>query len=330
MFRRQWVLRFGVVLPVLFVVGVVGTAWSAQSAYPSKRIELVVALAAGGGVDAMGRLMAKYLSAELGVPVNVVNKPGGNQVPGVMEALSAPPDGYTLLTEHASSGSLHGLLKNLPYKLEERSFGPTLIEGPSVFYVNGKSPWNSLKDVVEAAKKNPAAFTWGYLGGAAVSDLSLIQILHAGGVDIAKTKPVPHTGGGTISASVAGGHIAFHATGVSAVLGLHKSGDLKVLAVVGDKRLAVLPDVPSTKEAGFPTVTVSSWYGISGPNKLPKNVMDRLDAAAKKIAADTAFRRDTVAKGVEVRYSSPDQTRERILKEVEEFRALVSILPAFK
>ncbi|MDI7261040.1 MAG: tripartite tricarboxylate transporter substrate binding protein [Thermodesulfobacteriota bacterium] len=300
----------------------------AQAKYPTKAIELVVAFSPGGGSDAVARIMGKYLSAQLDVPINIVNKPGGNQIPAVLSVLNARADGYILLQELNTTSSLQTMVKDLPYKLGDRTYGPMMVEGPMVIVANGKSPWNSLKDVIEAAKKDPSSFTWGRLGGTATADLTIMKLLLAGGVDITKTKPVGFPGTGPAVTAVGGGHIMLASDGAASVIPLQSSGIVKALAVTGDKRLASMPDVPTTKEVGFPSVDVITWFGISGPKDLPKSVVDRLDAAAKKVVENPDFAKYLEAIGRYPRYISPDQTRDYVFKEAEGYKLFFSQIPS--
>jgi tripartite-type tricarboxylate transporter receptor subunit TctC len=302
---------------------------SAQAKYPTRAIELVVAFAPGGGADAVARIMAKHLSTQLGVPVNIVNKAGGNQIPAVLSVLNARPDGYTLLEELNTTSSLQSTVSDLPYKIEDRSFGPMMVEGPMVLAVNGKSPWNSLKDLLDAAKKDPSSFTWGRLGGTATADLTIMKLLVAGGVDLAKTKPVAFTGAGPSVTAVAGGHIKLASDGAASVIPLKASGDVKALAVTGTKRLASMPEVPTTMEAGFPSVDVITWFGISGPKDLPKNVMDALAAAAEKVVEDPTYAKELGAVGRYPRFLSPVQMREFVRKEAEDYKGFYASIPSF-
>lgn len=294
------------------------------SDYPNKAIEFVVPLPAGGGTDVAARVIAKALSKELGVPVNVVNKPGGNQIPGVMSVLMAKPDGYTLLAEGAAFSSLHALVEDLPYKLEERTFIARISVAPHAFFVNGKSPWNTLQEAIEAAKKDPASFSWTYLGGNTTTDFSLLQLFDVAGIDVAKTKRVPFQGSGPGVQAVAGGHVQFGAAGASAVFSLRKSGDLKVLAVTGAKRLPALEDVATTAELGYPGADMTWWVGISGPKGLPQDVVDRLAAAAQKVAQDPEVARELEAVGAYPSYLGPEETRNYVLKEADMFKTLAA------
>lgn len=294
------------------------------SAYPNKAIEYVVPLPAGGGTDVAARVIAKALSKELGVPVNVVNKPGGNQIPGVMSVLMAEPDGYTLLAEGAAFSSLHALVEDLPYKLEERTFVARISVAPHAYIVNGKAPWNSLQEVIDAAKKDPASFSWTYFGGNTTTDFSLLQLFDVAGIDVARTKRVPFQGTGPGVQAVAGGHVKFGATGASAVFSLRKSGDLKVLAVTGDKRLPALADVPTTAELGYPGADMTWWVGISGPKGLPQDVVNRLTAAAQKVAQDPEVAKELEAVGAYPSYLGPEETRAHVLKEAGMFKSLAA------
>lgn len=307
--------KLGIPLLGLLMVGAMASGASAQAPYPTKAIQLVVTFSAGGGSDVIARVNAKYLAAEFKVPVNVSNKGGGNQIPGVLSVLNAPPDGYTLLSEQNASSSLHAVLRDLPYNWKERTFGPMLVQSTGAYYVPAKSPWKTLKDVADSMKKNPSSFTWTRLGGTSTTDFSIMKFIDAAGVDIAKTKPVAFEGTGPGLAAVAGGHVQFGFTAIGAILPLYRAGNLRILAVNGEKRWPALPDVPTIGESGFPGVMVTGWYAISGPKGLPKVVLDRLDAAAKKITADPAFEKDHIASGGRPVYMTPEQTRDYAIKE---------------
>ncbi len=300
---------------------------SAQPAYPTKAIEVVVAWAPGGGVDTTTRVIAKHLSKELGVPVNITNRSGGNQIPGVMSVLKSPPDGYTLLAEHPSGSSIHAVIDDLPYKMEERTFGPLLIEGGNALVIPGKSPWKDLKEAMEAAKKDPASFTWTRMGGMSSTDFNIIAVLGAAGVDLAKTKPVSFSGSGPGITAVAGGHVMFGSSSTGAVLPLRQSGNLKVVAVNGFRRSKALPDVPYLKELGY-SVSFVSFYGLSGPKGLPKHVVDRLAAAAKKVSESPEFLKDVDRLGMEVNYLPPEEARQRVMNDVVVFKDVVSKFPS--
>jgi tripartite-type tricarboxylate transporter receptor subunit TctC len=300
-------------------------AYSAEPRYPTKAIEYVVPLPAGGGTDVAARVIAKAFSKELGVPVIVTNKSGGNQIPGVMSVLSSPPNGYTLLADGSSSSSLHMLIKDCPYKVEERAFVTRIMISPHAYIVNGKSPWKSLQEVIDAVKRDPGSFTWTWLGGNTTTDFSLIQFFNVAGVDIAKTKRVPYQGSGPGTQAVAGGHVLFGSGGASAMFSLYRSGNIKILAVTGDKRLPMLPEVPCSKEIGLAApLDVMFWIGISGPRGLPKPLVDKLAGVGKKIAEDPQVIKELEAVGAYPSYMGPEELSKQVFKEAEVYRVLAS------
>lgn len=321
--RRQWI-RLVCLSVSVCLLGGAGTAYSASKPYPTKAIEYVLGAAAGGGTDVPGRVFSKYFSQVLGVPFNVVNKPGGNAIPAVLSVLSATPDGYVLLLEQESSGALQALQPNVPYKFEDRTFGPMWGKQYGIaIFVNGKSPWKTLKEAAEAMKKEPASYSVSWLGGTTMSDLTLLQFLSAAGIDVSKVKRVKFDGSGPAQIAVAGGHVHLGTGGPGATLPLVASGDLKVLAISGDRRITTLPNVPSATEAGFPSVDVRMEVGISGPVRLPKNIVERLDQAAKKVAENKDFQKELDATGMEVVYIPSSQARDHNLKRRDIFKQVL-------
>lgn len=295
---------------------------SGEDAYPTKAIEIVVPLPPGGGSDLGARVMAKALAKELGVPVNVVNKPGGNQVTGVKAVMDAPKDGYTLLADGASQGSLFVLQKAVPFKLEERTFIARVLTAAHGIAVTGDSPYKTLKELVDAVKAKPEEFMWGWSGGSTTSDFVSLQLLRSAGIDINKTKRVPITGAGKTATAVAGNHIHFASGGAASFFAMAKAGNLRVLAVTGEKRLDQLSDVPTTREAGFPQTDLDWWIGISGPAGLPKNVVDKLAKAAEKIAKDSEVAKELANIGAYPNFIGPVQIRDYVMKEAEMFKTL--------
>lgn len=325
--RLRQILRWGMLLCLAVLFLVTQSFDISAAAYPRKAIQLVISFPPGGGSDVAGRVMAKYLAAELGVPVNVVNKGGGNQIPAILSVLNAPADGYTLLLEQQANSAIKAIMTDLPFKVEDRTFGPLLVGGPNAFVVGGKSSWKTLKDVMEAAKKDPGAFTWMRLGGSSFTDMTILQLFEIAGVDASKTRPADFQGGGPGHIAVAGGHVMLGGGGAGAVVPLVRSGDLRAVAVTGDRRVSVLPDTPSAKEAGFPESNLMSWYGFSGPRNLPGEVLARLDAAAKKLAQNPAFIRDLEKVASYPIYTPPTEAREYILKESEVYKRLAAKFP---
>ncbi len=293
----------------------------AQANYPRRPISLVVTFAAGGGTDVLARIAAKYLTEELGQPVNVVNKPGGNSIPGAMSVMSAAPDGYNLLFDSPATSSLHALVADLPYKVDQRTWGPLLTTGPYIYAVNAKSPWKTLKDMAEASRGNPESLSIGWMGGKSFTDTTMLKLLEVAGIDSSKVKKVPFAGSGPGMVALAGGHIDLSGGNIGAATSLMASGDLRALAVTGDERVPALPDVPSSKEAGV-YVPLTSWNAISGPAGMSADIVKRLDEAVQKMVKRPDYIKDLSAVGNLPTYKAPAAMPAFIQEEVKTLRDL--------
>jgi tripartite-type tricarboxylate transporter receptor subunit TctC len=243
-----------------------------------------VPFSAGGGQDLTARIQASYLSKKWGVPVNVVNKPGGITVPATVELYGAPPDGHTLYAEGSTVCFLS--VRKLPFEIMDRTFVAITNVGPQVLYVPASSPYKTLKEVAAAAKKSPDTFTWGSLGGPSPTDFQIVRFLREAGVDHRKTKPVMTQGVSQIVTLVAGGHAMLGASSGTSTVPALKAGTIRALAVTGRDRYIDLPDVPTVTEAGYPMADVYNWFGISGPPKMPAYVVDIWNKTIEEMSKD--------------------------------------------
>jgi tripartite-type tricarboxylate transporter receptor subunit TctC len=266
-------------MALIIVCGFLSVAlpgWQGQAlaaTYPAKGIDLIVPFAPGAGTDLMGRVVAEALAKKWKYPVNVVNKPGGNTVIGVAEMMRSKPDGYTLLVDSPGSSSMQIGMTDLPYKVENRVFVARAATSPMAVVVPQNSPWKSLKDVVEAAKKDPASLSWTSLGGASGVDLVMRQFFAVAGIDVAKAKMVTYPGAAPAVNAVAGGHVQLGAATAGSVLALVSGGNMRAIAVTSPERVKELPNVATTSQQGFAAVNVVYWIGFSGPPGLPAEVV---------------------------------------------------------
>ena len=268
-----WAIAFGLSGLLLMISSVSWAAEGKTPKYPAKGIDAVVPFAPGAGTDLMGRVMAEALSKKWGYPVTVVNKPGGNTIIGTNEVMRAAPDGYTVLVDTLGSSSMQFGTKDLPYKVEERTFIARAAASPMAFVIPYNSPWKTLKDLAEAAKKDPGSLTWTSLGGTSGTDLAMRQVFAAAGIDVPKTKMVTFPGAGPACNAVAGGHVQFSAATAGTILPLVASKNVRCIGVTSSERLKDLPDVPTTTQQEFPSVNAVFWIGFSGPRELPAHVV---------------------------------------------------------
>jgi len=312
---------------ILFFLFCVILAWSGQAStqekYPSRAIEIIVPYAPGGATDLVARVTAASLKKRWGVPVNVVNKPGGNTLPACMEFYQAAPDGYTMLAENqATSSMLEIVVKNLPFKIMDRTFIATTTITPMVLITPSTSPYKTLAAIVEEAKRDPQNFTWTSIGGAAPQDYTVRQFFKAIDIDILKTKAIMSQGASQAVSLTAGGHVKLGCGATSSAIPGIQGGTVRPLALTGKNRFPELPDVPTTEELGFPTVNCMYWMGISGPPKMPSQLSSLWDRALREILNDPDFVLQLKKVKAIPLYRDSRETKEHVVKEALEVSKL--------
>ena len=298
------------------------SAAPAQDNYPSRAIEMVSGFAAGGTTDLVVRMAAQYLGAKWKVPINVVNKPGGNTVPAQVEVFSSPADGYKLYADNIGSSSMLQIsVPSLPFKVADRSFVAMISSNSMLLFVAPNSPIKTLKDAVDEAKKDPDNFTW---TGVGVAEVPMRQLLKAGGVDIARTKPIVSSGSVSASVLAAGGNVKLAIAAVGPSISPVQSGLVRAIAIAAEKRLPALPDVPTGADAGFPTMKVASWIGISGPPNLPADVVKKWNDGIQEMVKDPAIIDQLTKLASVVDYRDPAAFKKQVLSELDEYAGLWS------
>ncbi|GAB3473898.1 tripartite tricarboxylate transporter substrate binding protein [Nocardiopsis coralliicola] len=290
--------------------------------YPSRAVEYVVPFAPGGATDIAARAAADALSAEIGVPVNIVNQPGADQIIGVDNVRRADPDGYTLLADGAGSSSIQGLLPYVPYDWKDRTFIARIASGPHAYVVGGNSEYQDLGDALDAAREVPENFTVGWIGGSSTSDFATVQLLTAHDIDVTKVRRVPFESSGDVMRAVAAGDIDFGAGGASSTFTLQESGELRAVAVTGDERMEELPDAPTTAELDLPEVDMPYWVGVSGPAGMDDNLANVIADLVTVLAEQDAFAGQLESVGMEPDVVTGKELRDAVAEESDEFSGL--------
>lgn len=307
----------GLLLMSLFFLGW-GEAAHSQEKYPTRAIEIIVPFGPGGNTDLVTRVLANYVKDIWKVPVNVVNKSGGNTVPASLEVLNSKPDGYTLLADCSPSTSmLPYAIRNVPFNIMDRTFVLSASIYHLIYLVQTNSPIKSLKDLEVEVKRDPQNFTWASLGGAAQQDYGTRQFFKAIGVDVMKTKPVMAQSGSQAMTLTAGGHVKMGTAATGSAMPGIRGGLVKPLAITSPDRFPDLPDVPTTVEVGYPSLTSSQWNGVSGPPNLPKHIVEIWDKALQKICKDPNYIAQMRKVGCSPFYLNQADVREFVIKETE-------------
>lgn len=315
--RRAAVLASSVML----ILGISSAA--AQDKYPSKTVEIIVPFAAGGSTDLGGRVLARELEAKWNVPVRIINKPGGNTVPAVSEVMRAKPDGYTVLMDGPPQSSmLETVVRNLPFKTTDRTFVAITAYTPMKFVVPYESPFKTLKDAADAVKKDPSTFTWTSLGGAGAQDMAFRQFFKAVNVNVRKTRAIQLKGGSEAITMTAGGHVKLGVGSYSSIAAPLDAKRIRVLAVAAPERWPNLPNTPTTSEAGFPSIEVLYWIGISGPPNLPPEIVKVWDKTLREVGQSKSFRDGLLKVGLLPLFRDAKGMAERVQKEAAETKEL--------
>jgi tripartite-type tricarboxylate transporter receptor subunit TctC len=268
-----------------------GSSAFAQDAYPTRPITLINPFPPGGAADVVGRPFAAVLEPLVKQAVVIETKAGAAGQVGAQFAANAKPDGYTLLVHIVSISGFEGVDKlfGRPPKFTRADFIPIarFTEGPMALVVNDQTPYKSLKDLVDDAKKRPdqIVFSSSGLYGA----LHLPAALFMKAADI-KMRHLPTNGGGPALTAVLGNNAQVLATSIAAANAQIKAGKLRALACFSEKRAASLPDVPTMKEIGY-DVLFSLWVGLFAPKGTPEPIIKTLREDSRKAVAAEPFKK---------------------------------------
>lgn len=256
------------------------TPLASAQAYPSKPIRMVIPSSAGGSEDTIGRILAHELGQVLGQTIVAENKPGASGLIGSMEVARAVADGYTLLF-HASNQVYFPLATSQKTYDARKDFTPiTQVGRVSLAMVVGPNlPVKTLAEFANLARVQPKAVTWAMPGVGTTGHLAAEMINRGLKLDVPL---IAYKGGAPALKDVMGGHVSAYVSPLSTVGPLIKSGMVKPVAVTSSKRLPGYPNLPTVAESGIPEFEISSWYGLWGPAGLPRDLVDKLNAAAAR------------------------------------------------
>jgi len=265
--------------------------------WPDKPIKIIVPYGAGGSVDAIGRTLAQELTSRLGQPVLVENKTGAGSNIGSTLVAKAPPDGYTLLLTSPGNAINVTLFKQMPYDVKTELTQVAVVgRAPGIVLVAPNFPANNVKELVAMAKKTPGKLNFGSGGPGSSEHLSGEMFKTVAGIDMAH---IPYKGGSSVVTDVIGGNIDVFFTNQANVIGQIKGNMVKVLGVASQQRSALVPNVPTFAEQGYPEQQVSVWWGIAAPAKTPPAILDRLNREIVAAGNSASMRARLTAMGAE-------------------------------
>lgn len=286
---------------------VLAGAASAEDTYPSRPIELIVHRS-GGSTWAGGRIIADALSRSLNSPVVVVPKPAGAGTAAPIYAARAKPDGYTLFVANSGTNGTMPQILSVPYKNSDFDYYALYGTQPMVLVVKTDSPFKTVKDLVDAAKKSPGKLFYSTSSFGAQSHFVMEMFkLEAGHL---KIDQVPYRGAPESVAGLLGGSVNVASTYLADVKGQIDGGLLRILAVPEAKRLPTYPNVPTFAESGYPGVLSTAWFGIGAPKGVPKAISDKLKQHLDKVIHDPDVEQQMIKIGYTPTYmNSKDFTK---------------------
>jgi tripartite-type tricarboxylate transporter receptor subunit TctC len=266
-------------LPIICFAALLCAPAQAQT-WPARPVRIIVPFSAAGTADLLTRIVADKLSASLGEPFVVENRPGAGGLIGQETVARAAPDGYTLVISSFGSFIINPAFTKLPFDPMKDFTHIAYLGGQSVvMFVKADLPQKTLAELVAYAKANPGAVSFGTIGFGSQTHLVNEMLQREAGI---KMTHVPYRGANLIVNDVLGGHLVSGSLALSAASGQLKAGLLHGLAIGSDERLAEFPDIPTFKEQGYPKLVSATWFALSGPAHMPQPIVDRLNAEVVK------------------------------------------------
>ena len=307
---------------MLLAASFVATGLAHAQDYPAKNITLIVPYAAGGNGDIRGRQIGQKLAAILGRAVIVENKPGAGGNIGTDIVAKAAPDGYTIgMGNFAPLAVNAAMFKSMPFDPKRDLLPVGLIErGPLVLMAHPKSPYKTVRDVVDAAKAKPGALTIanGGIGGSHHVSAELFK--QAAGIDMIS---VAYKGGAPAATDLMAGNVDLMFEQMYAAAPAIQANKLRPLAVTAKNRLAQFPGLPTFAEVGFAAVEVQNWQGLIVPKGTPAAIVARLNEALNRALKDPDMREKIISQGNEVAGGSPQEFAALIASESEKWGEVV-------
>jgi tripartite-type tricarboxylate transporter receptor subunit TctC len=288
-------------MAVLLCCGAMAQQAWAQN-YPTRPITLIVPWGAGGGTDAVARIIAALLEKDLGQPVNVVNRTGGNGVVGHSAISTANPDGYTLgmITVEISMMHWAGLTQMTPFDFTPLSL---MNIDPAAVTVKADAPYKNLDDLIKAIKAHPGKFKGSGTGQGGIWHLALAGMLNDLKVDVSAAPWVPSNGAAPAMNDLAAGGIEFVTCSLPESRALIDAGKARPLAIMAKSPAALYPKVPTLKSLTGSDWTIGAWRGIAGPKGMPADISAKLSAALKKIYDSQDYQNFMAQRGLGMIYA---------------------------
>jgi tripartite-type tricarboxylate transporter receptor subunit TctC len=289
--------------------------------WPEKPVHIIVAFTPGSATDVMGRAISNELSAKLGQPVIIENKPGAGGTIAAGLVAKAAPDGYTLLLNSSGHTVSPWIYDRLSYDTAKDLMGVSLIgRQPNIMVISPDKPWKSVNDLVKQAKEQPGKLSFASAGVGSATHINGEKFKVAAGIDILH---VPYKGTPEALNDVMGGRVEYFFSPIVSALSLIRDRRVVALANGSPKRSSLLPDVPTTEEAGYKGSGYDYWAGLFAPAGTPPAVIDKLNKALVEVLALPEVKERLSKVGADPAPTSPKEFDALVARELGEYRELV-------
>jgi tripartite-type tricarboxylate transporter receptor subunit TctC len=305
---------------------VAGVTWlwpiAARAEFPDKPIRLIVPQAPGSATDTLARLIIAELAPIIGQTIVIENKPGAAVTIGLDLVAKSAPDGYTLGMAPVGAIAISpNMIAKVPYNVE-RDFQPVMLatRGHLLLAVSPKSPFHSVRDIIETAKRNPGKLTNassasgspGHVGAELFKVMTGTNIVH-----------VPYRGGAAATSDLIAGHVDIMFESLNSIAPHAKSGEVRALAVSGARRSPGFPELPTVAEAGVPGYDAPTWSGVVGPAGMPREIVMKLNTALNRVVTTPAFIQRFGVIGDEPAGGTPEEFGALISKELAKWADVI-------
>lgn len=307
-------------LTVAATLGAASVVAVAQN-WPAKPVTIVVPYSPGGTTDIIARLTAQYLSPAFGQSFIADNRPGASGTIAMRQVVKSSPDGYTLLSNEITQTVVSELYPQLGFNPAKDLQAISLIaETPVILAVHPDVPAKNLKELIAYAKANPGMVNYGSGGVGSGPHIAGELFKSVAGIEMTH---VPYKGSGPAVTDLMAGQIQVLISAAPTITPHVKAGKIRALAVAGDARVPLLPEVPTAKEAGLPDFKFSIWFGLAGPKGMPANTVNAIHGEVTKMLAKQEVRGKLVASGADPVGNGPVEFAKRIETETAKWGGLM-------
>ncbi|MEH2469358.1 tripartite-type tricarboxylate transporter receptor subunit TctC [Nitrobacteraceae bacterium AZCC 2161] len=290
--------------------------------WPNRPIRMVVPYTPGGYTDLMARLVSEKMSAALGQPIVIENKPGANAVIGTDSVAKATPDGYTIGTVIAAHAVNATLNPKLPYDtMKDLTYVSLMSVAPLLLIAHPSLPANNMKELIALAKAKPGQLNFASSGIGSAAHLTMEMLKSREGINL---QHIPYKGTSGALQDTVGGQINVMFDVIGPLMSQVRSGNAKAFAVTAKERIPAAADVPTMTEQGVADFVSGTWAGIIAPAGTPKEIVDRISAEAKKALADPELKKKLDDQGIVAVGSTPEEYRAFVAEEITRWRKVIT------